>query len=74
MSEIKRGWGKPGFGRKWHYFDERNPDGLSFSLCGNVGFYYGPLEEGNDNSPDNCAECKRRKAKLDAAPPEEVKE
>ena len=68
MSEEKRGWGKPQFGRKWHYFDaERHPRGKGFSLCGKVMLYFGPLEEGNDDSSDNCAECIRRKAKL---PPE----
>jgi hypothetical protein len=48
-----QGWGKLPASRKWHYFDNS-----SFSLCGKIGFYLGPLDEGNDDSPDNCAKCK----------------
>ncbi len=54
------GWGLSIVSRKWHYFDND-----SFSLCGRIGFYYGDTYQVNDTSPDNCAECKRRKAKLD---------
>jgi len=25
-----------------------------------IGFFRGKLEQGNDDSPDNCAECKKR--------------
>ena len=55
------GWGAPFCSRKWHYFTK---DGLS--LCGKVGFYFGPLEQHNDNSRENCAECRKRKAKESA--------
>jgi hypothetical protein len=44
---------------KWHYIGE---DGRS--LCGKWLHLIGPLEHGNDNSADNCAECKRRLEKI----------
>lgn len=49
--ELKEGWGLPGQSRKYHYFVELT------SLCRKWGFYAGPLEQGNDNSPDNCPTC-----------------
>lgn len=52
--EIKEGWGFPTGSRKAHYFVK------GMSLCGKWGFYFGSLEQGNDDSPDNCAECVRR--------------
>jgi hypothetical protein len=57
--QLEPGWGKSPVSRKWHYF---TPDGMA--LCGRVGFFFGPREQGNDSHSDNCAECKRRKAKL----------
>jgi len=56
---TERGWGNPSSSKKWHYFVQ----GDSRSLCGKWA-YLGPREEGNDGSPDNCAECKKRKAKM----------
>ena len=53
----KEGWGFPGTSKKAHYFVDM------MALCGKWGFYAGPLELGNDGSPDNCAECKRKLAK-----------
>lgn len=53
--QLTEGWKWIIESRKWHYF--RN----GRSLCGrwatlsNAGF-----ETGNDDSPDNCAECKRK--------------
>lgn len=58
---MPEGWGNPkplDERSKWHYFEE---DGRS--LCGKYGFFTGRLEEGSDESPDNCAECKRQLAK-----------
>lgn len=57
---VKEGWG-PTRGRKWHYFRFKKGENLAFSLCGKIGFYpvSNELETGNDNSPDNCAKCKR---------------
>ena len=52
------GWGLTIGGRKWHFY---GADGRS--LCGRAMFF-GPhknLDQGNDKSPDNCAECKRRR-------------
>jgi hypothetical protein len=53
MVELKEGWGFPGKSNKAHYFIEGR------SLCRKWGFYLGELEQGKDESPDNCAECKR---------------
>jgi hypothetical protein len=50
------GWSRtPG---KWHYF---TADGIS--LCRKWHHFIAPREAGNDDSPDNCAECRRRLAK-----------
>lgn len=51
------GWGWPANSKKAHFFIN------SRSLCCKW-LYSGHLEHGNDDSSDNCAECKRRKAKL----------
>jgi len=57
---VKEGWGFPLNSKKAHYF----VDGRA--LCGKW-LFFGNLEEGNDNSPDNCTACKkaveRRKTK-----------
>jgi len=53
---MTEGWGFPR-SRKAHYF----VDGMS--LCNKYGFYRGSLEQGNDDSPDNCAACRRKLAK-----------
>lgn len=58
MTNTKEGWAFPGKSRKAHFFTN---DGRS--LCLGWGFYAGPLEQGNDDSSDNCAKCKREKQK-----------
>lgn len=58
---TKPGWGKSPASRKWHYF-HHTENGLS--LCGGIGFYFGPTEEGGDTSPDNCAKCRKGLIKL----------
>jgi len=58
--QIKEGWGFPAGSRKAHYFVD------SMSLCRRWGFYYGSLEQGNDNSPDNCPTCMKALAKRKA--------
>ena len=51
-----------GQSRKWHYIGE---DGRS--LCGKwAAWTRGPFEQGMDESPDNCAACRRRLAKRKA--------
>ncbi|KKM17726.1 hypothetical protein LCGC14_1672900 [marine sediment metagenome] len=50
--EIKEGWGFPGNCRKAHYF---KADGRS--LCRKWGSFRISLEQGNDDSPDNCTVC-----------------
>ena len=57
VTEIKEGWGFPGTSRKAHYFVDMT------ALCKKWGFYNGPLEQGNDSSPDNCAACMKALAK-----------
>ena len=56
MSEVREGWAMVMYSRKWHYFGK---DGRS--LCRGFGnFGSVPLSQGNDDSPDNCAMCKRK--------------
>jgi len=52
------GWGKCFGTPKWHYF----VDGRS--LCRRF-MLFGPtdLEQGNDDSPDNCKDCTKRLVK-----------
>ena len=53
------GWGSPPWARSWHYITS---DGRS--LCGKIGFAFTlPLEQGNDDSTQNCAVCRKRLAK-----------
>lgn len=59
----REGWGFPAQSRKAHYFVIKAGDSVGMSLCGRWGFYGGATEQGKDDSPDNCAECKRRLAK-----------
>jgi len=59
--EQKEGWGFPNNSRKAHYFVD------SMSLCRRYGFYYGDLELGNNNSPDNCSVCAKLLAKREEA-------
>ena len=35
---------------------------MTDSICGKIGFYGAKelLEQGNDDSKDNCAECKKK--------------
>lgn len=54
---LDEGW-SPTNGPKWHYFA---PDGRS--LCGKWGFNQMAREQGGDDSPDNCAECRKRLVK-----------
>lgn len=58
MEETKTGWGKPTLSKKWHYFTH---DGRS--LCFKWGFYTGPVEQGYDESPDNCMQCRKQLVK-----------
>lgn len=57
MSLNREGWALPAFSRKWHYFVD------SFSMC-REWLFSGPVEQGNDDSPDNCAVCARKLKKL----------
>lgn len=54
------GWGFPGGSRKAHYFIIDPGCSMAKSLCGKYGFYGGPTEQGNDDSPDNCSPCKKK--------------
>lgn len=47
---MNEGWAWPQAGRTWHYF--RN----DLSLCKRYS-YSGALQQGNDQSPDNCTFC-----------------
>lgn len=60
MKETKEGWGQCHNTPKWHYFDKEGR-----SLCKRfMLFGKGHLEQGNDDSPDNCAACQRKLEKL----------
>lgn len=48
---------------KWHYF----PAGEKKSLCGKYLLLAGGRYPGNDNSPDNCLACRRKKLNTDEA-------
>jgi hypothetical protein len=60
---VHRGWGvvRPG-DRVAHYYKG------AWSLCGRVGFYFGPVDPVDKPSPDDCTPCRRKldKAKKDA--------
>lgn len=56
MRACKEGWGFPTNSQKAHYFIAGR------SLC-SKWMYFGELEQGNDNSSDNCIACKRALAK-----------
>jgi hypothetical protein len=61
-TQAREGWGCPPASRKFHYFRE------GMSLCGKWGFaFHLPLEQGQDDHSENCADCKRRRAKEVAA-------
>ena len=55
MEAIKEGWTWIFNSRKWHYFQEGRSLCRNFALLGSAD-----LEQGNDNSPDNCATCKKK--------------
>jgi len=51
--KMSEGWGWPGNSKKAHYFVNGR------SLCGSW-IYFGELEQGKDDSSDNCPRCKKR--------------
>lgn len=58
----KEGWTWLQNSRKWHYFVDKK------SLCGRFGLWKDDdLEQGNDDSADNCAACKKKLAKRQEA-------
>lgn len=56
----REGWGSPASSRKAHYFIIEPGCVIANSLCGKWGFYGGPTEPANDDSPDNCSPCKKK--------------
>jgi len=59
MEAIKEGWTWLFNARKWHYF--RNGE----SLCRKWMIWNsGDLELENDDSPDNCATCRKKLKKI----------
>lgn len=59
---LPKGWALPAgsYSRKYHYFD-----GDSICLCRKWLYTGVGAEDTNDEHPDNCVACKRKKAKLD---------
>lgn len=49
------GWSRPLNSRKWHYFRGGR------SLCCKWAYFNEELEQGLDDSPDNCAVCRRHR-------------
>lgn len=67
MSDKPReGWAWLSNSPKWHYFVAGR------SLCGKWLMVSGDLEQGKDNSPDNCAICRRELKKRQAKATKEV--
>lgn len=59
MAEANEGWWLPANSVKAHYMRHKR------SLCGKMMCLGNPeLEQGNDDSVDNCAECKKRLKKF----------
>jgi len=56
--EPKEGWAWALNWRKAHYIVNGR------SLCGHWMYLGNKLEQGKDNSPDNCVSCKRKLKKL----------
>ncbi len=55
LDKVNEGWTWLLNSKKWHYFGS---DGRS--LCGRWMNLGNPkLEQGNDNSPDNCKACRK---------------
>lgn len=52
MGDI--GWKRPAYARKWHFFA-----GDGRSLCGGWMTLGNSGEMGDDDSPGNCAKCRR---------------
>lgn len=56
-SDGPQGWGYISNSRKWHYYVNGR------SLCRKfMKLSSADLEQGNDDSSDNCAECRRLRA------------
>jgi len=51
------GWSWPMNSRKAHYFR------MGMALCGKMLYLGSILDQGNNKSPDNCAECRRKRIK-----------
>lgn len=54
---MKKGWGNLFNSRKWHYFIEGKSLCGKWMLMGN-----GNLVDGQNDSPDNCAACRKKLA------------
>jgi hypothetical protein len=51
---MKEGWTWLFNSKKWHYFRDGKSLCKKWALLGSED-----LEQGNDNSPDNCITCKK---------------
>ena len=60
-TELDKGWGACKNTPKWHYFIGGRSLCRRFMKLSNYC-----LEQGNDNSPDNCKECQKKLFKLKA--------
>jgi len=53
--ENDEGWARPSGFHKWHYFIEARPLCELIIVGADVALV---LEQGNDNSPNNCSFCR----------------
>lgn len=54
-----KGWARPGNAQKWHYFNDD-----IVSVC-RKWMFAGEMDEGQDDHPDNCIQCQRKKKRQD---------
>lgn len=54
-STLPAGWARPASASKWHYF----PAGEPRSLCMQWALV-GERDDSDDDSPQNCASCRRK--------------
>jgi len=58
ITELFEGWSWLIGSRKWHYIRNKKTLCKRYMILGNP-----KLEQGNDNSPDNCKECIKKLTK-----------
>lgn len=53
--KVLEGWGfSPASPKVYHYFRDHD------SLCRRIGFFFGEMEQGKDDHPQNCKACMKK--------------